>query len=64
MLLWAGIAFIIAGIASIGIDRQASHYLYDHVSARLWHFLNSITHLAKASHWLIAAIVVLLTRNR
>ena len=59
MLLWTGIAFIIAGIACIGIDRRASHYLYDHVSAGLWHFLDSITHLAKASHWLVAAIVVL-----
>jgi membrane-associated phospholipid phosphatase len=59
MLLWAGIAFIAAGIACIGIDRRASHYLYEHVNARLWRFLDSITHLAKASHWLIAAIVVL-----
>jgi undecaprenyl-diphosphatase len=59
MLLWAGIAFIVAGIACTGIDRQASHYLYDHVSVRLWRLLDSITHLAKASHWLIAAIVVL-----
>jgi membrane-associated phospholipid phosphatase len=60
MLLWAGIAFIAAGIASIAIDRQASHYLYDHVNSRQWWLLDSITHLAKASHWLIAAILVLI----
>jgi membrane-associated phospholipid phosphatase len=59
MLLWAGIAFIVGGIACIGIDRQVSHILYDHVGARMWRFLDSITHLAKASHWLIAAIVAL-----
>jgi len=57
MLLWAGIAFIVAGVACVGIDRHASHYLYDHVSAGLWKFLDSITHLAKASHWLLAAII-------
>ncbi len=60
MLLWAAIAFIATGIACIGIDRQASHYFYEHVNARLWRFLDSITHLAKASHWLIAAILALI----
>jgi membrane-associated phospholipid phosphatase len=60
MLLWAGIAFLIASIASFGIDRRASHFLYDNVSARQWRLLDSITHLAKASHWLIAAILVLI----
>lgn len=59
MLLWAGIAFIAVGLACLAIDRRASHFLYDHVSVRLWKSLDSITHLAKASHWLIAAILVL-----
>jgi membrane-associated phospholipid phosphatase len=58
MLLWAGIAFVLAGIAAIRVDRQTSLWLYDHVSPGQWTFLNSITHLAKASHWLIAAIIV------
>jgi membrane-associated phospholipid phosphatase len=57
MLLWAGIVLIVAGIASIAFDRQTSHALYERVSLRLWRFLDSITHLAKASHWLIAAVV-------
>jgi undecaprenyl-diphosphatase len=60
MLLWVGIAFLIASIASFGIDRRASHYLYDNISARQWRLLDSITHLAKASHWLIAAVLVLI----
>jgi membrane-associated phospholipid phosphatase len=59
LLLWAGFAFLIIGLASFGIDRRASHWLYDNTSARLWRFLDSITHFAKASHWLIAAILAL-----
>jgi len=57
MLLWAAIAFILLGLASIGIDRRASHWLYGHVSQRFWNALDATTHLAKASHWLIAAAV-------
>ncbi|HEX4861123.1 MAG TPA: hypothetical protein VFV07_07795, partial [Rhizomicrobium sp.] len=55
MLLYAGMLFIAAGIACIAFDRQSSHYLYDRVSAGFWRFLDSTTHMAKASHWLIAA---------
>jgi len=60
MLLWAGIAFLAVSLACFGIDRRASHYLHDNISARHWRLLDSITHLAKASHWLIAAILVLI----
>ncbi|HVU19894.1 MAG TPA: phosphatase PAP2 family protein [Rhizomicrobium sp.] len=60
MLLAAGIAFLVLSFASFGIDRRASHFLYDNVSSRQWHLLDSITHFAKASHWLAAAIVVLI----
>ena len=60
MLLWAGIVFLVVGLACFGIDRQASHYLYDNINVRQWRLLDSITHLAKASHWLIAAILVLI----
>ena len=57
MLLWAGILFIAGGAACIGFDRRSSHYLYDRVSARFWRFLDATTHLAKASHWLITAVL-------
>ena len=60
MLLYAGMLFIAAGIACIAFDRQSSHYLYGHVSARFWRFLDSTTHLAKASHWLITAVLAYL----
>lgn len=59
MLLWAGIAFIVLGFSSFAVDRRASHFLYDNINLRQWKFLDSITHLAKASHWLIAAILAL-----
>ncbi len=58
MLLWAGIVLVAAGFASIAIDRQVSHLLYERVSLRFWRFLDSTTHLAKASHWLVAAVLI------
>ena len=57
MLLWAGILLVAAGIAAIATDRQTSHALYERVRAPLWRFLDRTTHLAKASHWLIAAVL-------
>jgi len=59
MLFWAGLILILLGIAALAIDRQAAHFIYDHVSARSHKFLDSITHYAKAGHWLAAAIIAL-----
>jgi membrane-associated phospholipid phosphatase len=64
MLLYAGTLLIVAGLACIAFDRRSSHYLYDHVSAGFWRFLDSTTHLAKASHWLIAAGIFYLVSLR
>jgi membrane-associated phospholipid phosphatase len=58
MFLWAGIVLIVAGHACIPIDRWAVHFIYDHVSLRAHRFFDSITHLAKAAHWLVAAILI------
>lgn len=60
MLLWAGIILIAAGLACIGFDRWSSRAIYDHVSLGFWKFLDATTHWAKASHWLIVAIVLYL----
>jgi len=57
MYLWAGIALIAVGFACLAIDRQAIHFIYDHVSAQLHRSLDNITHLAKAAHWLVFAAV-------
>src|ERR1700761_7632563 len=55
MLFWAGTVLIVLGLASSPLDRASSHWLYDSVGRGFWRFLDSTTHLAKASHWLVAA---------
>jgi membrane-associated phospholipid phosphatase len=60
ILLWAGLIFLALGIASLAIDRRAVHVLYDRVPLRLEKFLYRTTHLAKAGHWLLAAVVTYL----
>lgn len=57
MLLWAGIGLIALGVACLAIDRQAVHFFYDHIHASTHRLLDRVTHLAKAGHWLMAALV-------
>ena len=59
MLLWAGWILIALGIAALPLDRRIAHFLYDHVSQETHKRLNGITHMAKAGHWLGAAILAL-----
>jgi membrane-associated phospholipid phosphatase len=59
MLFWTGLILIALGLAALTIDRRAAHFIYDHVSAAQHRFLDSITHYAKAGHWLAVAIVAL-----
>jgi membrane-associated phospholipid phosphatase len=58
MLLWVGLFCIAVGIACVAIDRRAVHFIYDHVGTRFHRFLDATTHLAKAAHWLAAALTV------
>jgi membrane-associated phospholipid phosphatase len=60
MLLWAGFVFILTGLLALTIDRRLAHFIYDHVSAKVHKALDSITHYAKAGHWLAAAILALI----
>src|SRR3954465_8273388 len=60
MLLWAGFVSILLGILALAIDRRLAHFIYDHVSARAHKALDSITHYAKAAHWLAAAVLALI----
>jgi membrane-associated phospholipid phosphatase len=60
MLLWAGFISILVGVLALAIDRRLAHLIYDHVSARAHKALDSITHYAKAAHWLAAAILALI----
>jgi membrane-associated phospholipid phosphatase len=59
MLLWAGFILIVLGIAALPLDRAIAHFLYDHVSQSAHKRLDSITHAAKAGHWLATAILAL-----
>ena len=60
MLLWAGFISIVIGLAALAIDRPLAHFIYDHVSGAAHRRLDSITHYAKAGHWLAAAILALI----
>ncbi|HJS45068.1 MAG TPA: phosphatase PAP2 family protein [Rhizomicrobium sp.] len=60
MLLWAGFVSILIGLLALTIDRWLAHFIYDHVSAPMHKVLDSITHYAKAGHWLAAAILALI----
>ncbi|MBV9549402.1 MAG: phosphatase PAP2 family protein [Alphaproteobacteria bacterium] len=60
MLLWAGFILIVLGTATLAVDRPIAHFLYDHVSQATHKRLDSITHAAKAGHWLAAAILALM----
>ena len=59
MLFATGAGLIFLGLLALLIDRQAAHFIYDHVSARAHKFLDRITHYAKAGHWLAASILAL-----
>ena len=59
MLLWAGWILIALGLAALPLDRRIAHFLYDHISQAAHKRLNGITHMAKAGHWLGAAILAL-----
>jgi|SRR5678815_269015 membrane-associated phospholipid phosphatase len=58
MFLWAGLFLVAVGLAAIAWDRATIHFIYDQVSGPMHRFLESITHLAKAGHWLAAAVVI------
>jgi membrane-associated phospholipid phosphatase len=60
MLLWAGLILIVLGSAALAVDRRIAHFMYDHVSAAAHKRLDSITHAAKAGHWLGAAVLALM----
>ena len=59
MLFKIGFVLILLGLAALWIDRRAAHFIYDHVNARAHKFLDSITHYAKAGHWLAVAVLAL-----
>ena len=61
MLIVTGFILILLGLAALLIDRQAAHFIYEYAyqCPELHKFLDSITHYAKAGHWLLAAVLAL-----
>jgi membrane-associated phospholipid phosphatase len=57
MLLWAGVLLLAIGAACLPVDLRVAHVFYDYESAAFAQFVERSTHWAKASHWLIAALV-------
>jgi membrane-associated phospholipid phosphatase len=55
MLQWAGIALILAGVASFAIDRQAAHFFHAAIPKSFDRLLHATTDWAKGALWLIAA---------
>lgn len=55
MLLWAGVALLIAGMAAFAIDRDAAHYFHAKVGRRLERILHRTTDWAKGGLWLTIA---------
>ena len=55
MLLWAGIALIVVGVASFAIDRRAAHVFHATIPKSFDRILHATTDWAKGALWLIAA---------
>jgi membrane-associated phospholipid phosphatase len=59
-LLWSGLFFLVLGFSCLVIDRRAVHVIYDRVPLAFHNLLMATTHLAKAAHWLAAAVLAYL----
>lgn len=55
MLLWAGIALIVVGVACFAIDRKAAHFFHAAIPKSFDRVLHATTDWAKGGLWLIAA---------
>jgi membrane-associated phospholipid phosphatase len=59
MLLWAGLVLLAFGTLSFAIDRRATHFFHDRLTARWFRRIRHTTDFAKGAHWLAAAIAVI-----
>ena len=60
MLLWAGIALILCGLACFAIDRRAVHFFHAIVARPAERALHATTDWAKGAHWLLGAVIGLI----
>lgn len=59
VLMWAGIALILCGMASFAIDRRAAHLFHAAVSRPFERALHAATDWAKGAFWLAASLAAL-----
>ena len=60
MMLWLGIAMLLAGFALLAVDRKAAHYFRAHLPVPLLRFAIRTTDLAKGGPWIISVVVLYL----
>jgi membrane-associated phospholipid phosphatase len=56
MLLWAGLCFLLLGVASFAVDRRAAHEVHARVARPMHRRLARTTDWAKGAHWLSIAL--------
>ena len=61
MLLWAGVLLLAIGAACLPVDLRVAHAFYDYESVAFARLVERSTHWAKASHWLVAALIAYAT---
>jgi membrane-associated phospholipid phosphatase len=59
MLLWAGLFFLLLGVASFAVDRRAVHAVHGAIARHVHRRLARTTDWAKGAHWLTISIVTL-----
>ena len=60
MMLWLGIAMLLAGFALLAVDRKTAHYFRARLPAPLLHFAIRTTDWAKGGPWIVTAAVLYL----
>jgi membrane-associated phospholipid phosphatase len=60
MMLWLALAFLIAGLACLSIDRRMAHYFRERLATPLFQFALRVTDWAKGGPWIgVAALLYL-----
>jgi membrane-associated phospholipid phosphatase len=60
MMLWLGLAFVLAGLLCLFIDRRAAHYFRDHLARPPFRLALKVTDLAKGGPWIAGAAILYL----
>jgi membrane-associated phospholipid phosphatase len=58
MMLWLALAFFIAGLACLSIDRKAAHYFRDRLATPTFQFALKVTDWAKGGPWIGMAALI------